>query len=149
MKTSEAGKIFIKEKEGLRLEAYRCSAGALTIGYGHTGSDIVPEMRITPEQAEVYFFKDLENKAERYVNRYVKVKLTQGQFDALVSFTFNLGAGNLLKSTLLKLLNAGDYAGAAEQFERWTKSGGKVTSGLVKRRREEKEMFLMPEKVLR
>lgn len=149
MKTSEAGKIFIKEKEGLRLEAYRCSAGVLTIGYGHTGGDVDPGMKITPEQAEVYFLKDLENKAERYVNRYVKVKLTQGQFDALVSFTFNLGAGNLLKSTLLKLLNTGDYAGAAEQFERWTKSGGKITPGLVKRRREEKEMFLMPEKVLR
>ncbi len=141
MKTSEDGKIFIKEKEGLRLEAYRCSAGVLTIGYGHTAG-VVSGMKIDLAQAEKFFLDDLEQKAESVVNRLVKVPLTQGQYDALVSFTFNLGAGNLMKSTLLRLLNAGDYAGAAGQFERWVKSGGKVTAGLVKRRKEEKEMFL-------
>lgn len=141
MKTSENGKRFIKEKEGLRLEAYRCSAGVLTIGYGHTAG-VVPGMKIDLMQAEKFFLEDLQEKAEAVVNRLVKVPLTQGQYDALVSFTFNLGAGNLMKSTLLKLLNAGDYGGAAGQFERWNKSGGKITAGLVKRRKEEKEMFL-------
>lgn len=141
MKTSEEGKRFIKEKEGLRLEAYRCSGGVLTIGYGHTAG-VIPGMKIDLAQAEKIFLNDLEQKAECVVNRLVKVPLTQGQYDALVSFVFNLGAGNLMKSTLLKLLNAGDYTGAAEQFERWNKSGGKVTPGLVKRRAEEKQMFL-------
>lgn len=141
MKTSEEGKRFIKEKEGLRLEAYRCSGGILTIGYGHTAG-VVPGMIINKIQAEKFFLEDLEQKAESIINRLVKVPLTQGQYDALVSFVFNLGAGNLMKSTLLKLLNAGDYAGAAGQFERWNKSGGKVTAGLVKRRAEEKQMFL-------
>lgn len=141
MKTSEEGKRFIKEKEGLRLEAYRCSGGILTIGYGHTAY-VVPGMIINKIQAEKFFLEDLEQKAEAIINRLVKVPLTQGQYDALVSFVFNLGAGNLMKSTLLKLLNAGDYTGAAEQFERWNKSGGKVTAGLVKRRAEEKQMFL-------
>ena len=141
MKTSEEGKKFIKEKEGLRLEAYRCSGGILTIGYGHTAG-VVPGMIINKIQAEKFFLEDLEQKAEAIINRLVKVQLTQGQYDALVSFVFNLGAGNLMKSTLLKLLNAGDYTGAAEQFERWNKSGGKVTAGLVKRRAEEKQMFL-------
>lgn len=141
MKTSEYGKRFIKEKEGLRLEAYRCSGGILTIGYGHTAG-VVPGMIINKIQAEKFFLEDLEQKAEAIINRLVKVPLTQGQYDALVSFVFNLGAGNLMKSTLLRLLNAGDYAGAAEQFERWNKSGGKVTAGLVKRRAEEKQMFL-------
>lgn len=141
MKTSEEGKRFIKEKEGLRLEAYRCSGGILTIGYGHTAG-VVPGMIINKIQAEKFFLEDLEQKAEAIINRLVKIPLTQGQYDALVSFVFNLGAGNLMKSTLLKLLNAGDYTGAAEQFERWNKSGGKVTAGLVKRRAEEKQMFL-------
>ena len=141
MKTSEEGKRFIKEKEGLRLEAYRCSGGILTIGYGHTAG-VVPGMTINKFQAEKFFLEDLEQTAECVVNRLVKVPLTQGQYDALVSFTFNLGAGNLMKSTLLKLLNARDYAGASEQFERWVKSGGKVTAGVVKRRMEEKKMFL-------
>ena len=142
MKTSEKGKRFIKEKEGLRLEAYRCCGGVLTIGYGHTAG-VVPGMKIDLMQAEKMFLEDLQEKAESVVNRLVKVPLTQGQYDALVSFTFNLGAGNLMKSTLLKLLNSGDYNGAAKQFKRWNKSGGKITAGLVKRREEEERMFIM------
>jgi lysozyme len=98
---------------------------------------------ITESQALELLANTLGNY-EKAVNDYVKVPLTQNEFDALVSFTYNLGAGNLLSSTLLKKLNAGDKAGAANQFDVWTKAGGKVLQGLVTRRAAEKALFLKP-----
>ncbi len=139
--TGEAGLSIIRDCEGLRTTSYRCPAGIPTIGYGHTGPEVKDGQTITKEEADRLLRDDVKN-AERAIKRLVKVQLTQGQFDALVSFTFNLGAGNLQTSTLLKKLNAGDYAGAAEQFLVWNKAAGKVLPGLVKRRERERQCFL-------
>lgn len=139
--TGEAGLSIIRDCEGLRTTSYRCPAGIPTIGYGHTGPEVKDGQTITKEEADRLLRDDVK-VAERAIKRLVKVQLTQGQFDALVSFTFNLGAGNLQSSTLLKKLNASDYAGAAEQFLVWNKAAGKVLPGLVKRRERERQCFL-------
>ncbi|ORM60874.1 lysozyme [Pantoea brenneri] len=140
MKVSNNGINLVKHFEGLELKAYRDSVGILTIGYGHTHAVKAGDV-ITGEQADAFLREDLQ-VAELTVNTNVKVKLTQGQFDALVSFVFNLGSGNFVKSTLIKKLNAGDYAGAADEFGRWVNAGGKKLPGLVKRRAAEREVFL-------
>lgn len=142
MKTGEKGLALIKHFEGLRLQAYRCSADVWTIGYGHTAG-VRPGDVITPEQADAFLREDVAD-AERVVGRFVRVPLTQCQFDALVSFTFNLGSGNLRTSTLLRLLNAGDYPRAAGQLLRWVNAGGKRLPGLVRRREAEKALFDTP-----
>lgn len=135
----------IKEHEGLRLVAYLDSVGVWTIGYGDTGTDVVKGLTITKEEAEERLRKRLV-EFEGYVNRAVKVKLTQNQFDALVSLVYNIGPTNFNDSTLLRKLNAGDYAGAADQFLVWNKGrvDGKlvVISGLVNRRNAERQLFL-------
>lgn len=131
----------IKKHEGLRLEAYLPTPNDVwTIGYGHTHTT-KQGMKITEAQAEKFLYLDIA-WAEEAVNTLVKVRLTQNQFDALVSFVFNVGAGAFSKSTLLRLLNAGDYEGAANQFLRWNKQKGKVLNGLTRRRQEEMELFL-------
>ena len=143
MKTSPKGIALIKSAEGLRLKAYPDpGTGGLpwTIGYGST-SGVTRNMVITEAQAEQMLAADLV-RFERIVERAVQVPLNQDQFDALVSFTYNVGEGNFTKSTLLRKLNAGDTAGAAEQFSRWVHAGGKVLSGLVKRRAAERALFL-------
>lgn len=143
MKTSPKGIALIKSAEGLRLKAYPDpGTGGLpwTIGYGST-SGVTRNMVITEGQAEQMLAEDLA-RFERIVERAVRVPVTQGQFDALVSFTYNVGEGNFTKSTLLRQLNAGDTAGAAEQFSRWVHAGGKVLPGLVKRRAAERALFL-------
>ncbi len=140
MGLSQAGLNHIKANEGLRTTAYRDPVGIWTIGYGHTGADVKPGQKITEAQAEALLRKDVA-WAENAVRKNVKVPLTQGQFDALTSFTFNCGAGALQKSTLLKKLNAGDYAGAQAEFGKWVHGGGKVLPGLVRRRAEEAQMF--------
>lgn len=140
MKVSNNGINLVKHFEGLELKAYRDSVGILTIGYGHTHAVKAGDV-ITGEQADAFLREDLQ-VAELNVNTNVKVKLTQGQFDALVSFVFNLGSGNFVKSTLIRKLNAGDYAGAADEFGRWVNAGGKKLPGLVKRRAAEREVFL-------
>lgn len=144
MRISDKGKIFIQNFEGLRLEAYQCSAGVWTIGYGHTFG-VQKGMKITKQQADDFFLKDVEN-FENMVKTLVRVPLCQGQFDALVSFAYNCGIGNLKSSTLLQLLNKGDYKGAAEQFLVWNKitKNGKLIpcEGLTNRRKAEREMFL-------
>ena len=139
MNISETGIELIKKFEGCVLKAYKCPAGVWTIGYGHTAG-VKKGQTITKTEAENYLKQDL-NKYELTVNNLVNVPLNQNQFDALVSFCYNLGAGNLKSSTLLKLLNKEDYIGAAEQFDRWVYAGGKKLSGLVKRRAAEKELF--------
>lgn len=131
----------IKEFEGLRLEAYLCPAGVWTIGYGHTGGDVWPGLVITKEWAEWLLEEDLK-RFEANVSGYVRVDLTQDQFDALVSFTYNVGAEAFKNSTLLKKLNAGEYEEAADQFLRWNKSKGKVLAGLTNRRKKERALFL-------
>ena len=140
MKTSNNGINLIKQFEGCILSAYKCPAGVWTIGYGHT-KDVKQGMKITTNQATNLLKEDLKTY-ENYVNKYVKVKLNQNQFDALVSFTFNCGGGALKSSTLLKKLNKGDYTGAANELLRWNKASGKVLAGLTRRRKAEKALFL-------
>jgi lysozyme len=143
MTISDAGIDLIKRFEGCRLTAYYCPARVLTIGYGHTGQDVKPGMTITQQQADALLRRDLQ-RFERAVSESVKYPLTQPMYDALVSFAFNCGTAALKTSTLLRLLNQGDVQGAAAQFDRWTKGGGKVLPGLVRRRSAEKAMFLTP-----
>lgn len=132
----------IKRFEGLRLTAYKCPAGVWTIGYGHT-SGVREGDRCTGEQAEAWLAADVL-ESERAVDYLVKVPLTDNQRGALVSLVFNVGGGNFTASTLLKKLNAGDYAGAAAEFRRWNKAGGKVLPGLTTRRQAEAALFLSP-----
>ena len=139
MHISQKGLDLIKSFEGLRLSAYKDVVGVVTIGYGTTAGVKMGDT-ITKERAEELLREDVK-RFEDQVLRLVKVPLTQGQLDALVSFTYNLGAANLGNSTLLRLLNAGDYKGAAAQFDRWTKAGGKELPGLVKRRAAERALF--------
>ena len=111
-----------------------------TIGYGHTGSDVVEGLTWTPEQCQVALAKDILWAAS-VVNKHVLVALDQHQFDALCDFTFNSGSGHFEGSTLLRLVNAGDFAGADLEFGKWVKSGGVVLSGLVRRRMAEANLF--------
>lgn len=140
MRTSQRGLSLIKSFEGLRLLAYRDAVGVWTIGYGATRG-VKAGMSVTKEQAERMLLNDVQ-RFEPEVERLVQVPLTGNQWDALVSFTYNLGAANLESSTLLRLLNRGDYSGAAGQFPRWNKAGGKVLPGLVRRREAERVLFL-------
>lgn len=128
--------------EGCRLAAYLDSVGVPTIGYGHTHG-VTMGMTCTQEQAEQWLQQDVQG-AVQAVNKLVTVSLTQQQFDALVDFTFNLGTGALQHSTLLRLLNSGNYQGAAGEFEKWDKAGGEVLPGLLKRRLAERDMFNTP-----
>ncbi|VAE69493.1 glycoside hydrolase family protein [Enterobacter hormaechei] len=145
MQTSEKGIALIKQFEGCKLTAYQDSVGIWTIGYGWTqpvdGKPIRAGMTIKQETAERLLKTGLVSY-ESDVSRLVKVGVTQGQFDALVSFTYNLGARSLSTSTLLRKLNAGDYTGAADEFLRWNKAGGKVLNGLTRRREAERALFL-------
>lgn len=140
MEISQAGLELIKEFEGFRSNAYRDSVGVATIGYGHTKGVRMGDV-ITRAQGEAFLLGDTQH-AQESVERLVTVPLTQNQYDALVSFTFNLGSGNLASSTLLKKLNDGDYQGAADEFPRWVHAGGKKLEGLVRRRNAERRLFL-------
>ena len=139
---SESGIEFTKRFEGLRREAYRDAGGVWTIGYGHTGVEVHEGLIWTPEQAEEALRMDIAGPVG-FVNRVVKQPLEQRQFDALVDFCFNCGAGNLERSELLRKVNAGDMRGAAAQFGLWVHdANGATLPGLVARRRAEVEMFL-------
>lgn len=140
MKTSETGIDLIKHYEGLQLQPYICPAGKATLGYGHTGPDVVFGITITEADADKLLREDL-HFAERGVETYARVPLTQGQFDALVSFTYNLGVGAMRDSTLLKKVNAKDFDGAAAEFGKWVHGGGRVLPGLIKRRAAEVALF--------
>jgi lysozyme len=141
MQISETGFELIRSHEGLRLNAYVCPGGKLTIGYGHTGPDVKPGLKISQDKADQLLRNDTK-RFEKSVNELVSVPMTQGMFDALVSFAYNLGAGSLKSSTLLKKLNDGDKDGAAEEFLKWNKAKGKVLDGLTARRENESEIFL-------
>ncbi|GLO14708.1 lysozyme [Pseudomonas putida] len=140
MRTSQRGLSLIKSFEGLRLQAYQDSVGVWTIGYGATRS-VKAGMKISKEQAERMLLNDVK-RFEPEVERLITSPLNQNQWDALMSFTYNLGAANLESSTLRRLLNAGSYPAAADQLPRWNKAGGKVLPGLVRRRAAERELFL-------
>ena len=140
MKISEKGLALIRKFEGLELEPYVCPGGKLTIGYGHTGPDVKALKKITKDYAEALLLVDVV-RFERAVNEFVDVPLWQGQFDALVSFAFNLGSNSLKGSTLLKKLNQGDEDGALGEFIRWNKAKGLVQRGLTERREAEQELF--------
>ena len=139
----EASEVLIeklKEFEGLRLKAYRDAAGVLTIGYGHTGTDVSMGDRITAYYAKELLMDDLgEHEA---AVRQLHVARTQGQFDALVSFAFNLGVGRLNRSTLIKVIRKGGSKTAIQrEFKRWVYAGGKRLAGLEKRRQWEATRF--------
>ena len=140
MKTSAEGLSLIKKFEGCELYAYQCSAGVWTIGYGHT-KDVEPGMQITKEDAEEILVEEL-HEYESYINDFVTAPLSQNQFDALVSWVYNLGPANLKSSTMLKVLNAGDYDEVPAQMKRWNKAGGKRLEGLIRRREAESLLFL-------
>lgn len=140
MDLSLAGLAHLKTFEGLRLQPYQDVAGKWTIGYGHLIKAGEYFDTITEAQA-AQLLNDDANTAEDAVNSLVKVPLTQSQFDALVSFVYNVGVGAFRRSTLLRLLNAGDYAGAAAQLPLWRNAGGRVVQGLVNRRAAEVAMF--------
>ncbi len=126
--------------EGCRLTAYQDQVGVWTIGYGHTGSDVKPGLTITQEQAQDLLAHDVLGAAA-CVNRMVTVPLNQNEFDALVDFVFNLGAGAFGKSTLLTDLNAGKLEAAAAQFDLWDRAGGAEVAGLLRRRQQETALF--------
>lgn len=142
MKISQRGINLIKNFEGLRLKAYKCPAGVWTIGYGHTGN-VRQGQVITKMQAELLLKKDLE-RFEKAVNEFALIKLTQNQFDSLVSFAFNVGIEAFCKSTLLKIINTGTFKlkEIEIQLMRWVKdSQGRILKGLVNRRKKEFELF--------
>ena len=139
MKISAEGLALIKEFEGCELEAYQDAVGVWTIGYGHI-KGVKEGMTITKQQAEEMLLEELV-EYENYVLEAVNHQLDQCMFDALVSWTYNLGPSNLNASTMLKVLNAGDYDGVPEQIKRWNKAGGKVLQGLVRRREAEALLF--------
>lgn len=147
MKMGSEGLDLVKSFEGLYLNAYKCPAGVWTIGYGHTGKvdgkAICAGMKITKAKATSLLQGDMKT-FEKAVKDLVKVKLNQHQFDALVSFAFNCGAGNLKSSTLLKMVNKGNFTAAGDEFLKWNKGGGKVLAGLTRRRKEERKLFLRP-----
>ncbi|MEL4885699.1 lysozyme [Pectobacterium betavasculorum] len=145
MQISSNGINLIKQFEGCELTAYQDAVGVWTIGYGWTqavdGKSIRRGMTIDSATAD-RLLKTGVVQYEQAVNQLVKVAISQNQFDALVSFAYNVGTRSLSTSTLLRKLNAGDISGAADEFLRWNKAGGKELAGLARRRVAEREMFL-------
>lgn len=143
MTPSEACFNLVKRFEGCRLTAYPDPATGgdpWTIGFGTTGPGIKPGTVITQDDAENYLRRDLVHVGEQ-IDKLLTVDVTQGQFDALVSLAYNIGVGNLAKSTLLRKLNAGDVLGAAMEFPKWRNAAGRVMPGLVTRRAAEQALF--------
>jgi lysozyme len=145
MTTDAAGRAFITGEEGEILHTYKCPAGVNTIGVGHTGVDAAPGRTITHELSQLLLTKDLA-RFEAAVARLVRVALTQNQFNALVSFTFNLGEGALAKSSLLQLVNAGshDRAAITQAFQLWRNVNGRPNAGILARRGREAALFFTP-----
>jgi lysozyme len=145
MKTSQQGLELIKHYEGLRLKPYRCPAGLWTIGYGHLigNGSVLPDSwnrTFSVAEANALLVTDVI-RFERGVTRYCPVKLSQGQFDALVSFSFNLGLGTLQRSSLRQKINRGDIEGAKEVLLKYNKAGGIISRGLTLRRVSESKLF--------
>ena len=140
MKTSSNGQQFIREHEGCKLTAYQDGGGVWTIGIGHT-KGVKAGQAITQAQADAFLVSDL-TPVEDCINENVTVTLNQNQFDALASFTFNVGESAFTASTLLKKLNAGNYSAAADQFTRWAYDNDEFVQGLYNRRVDERVLFL-------
>ena len=143
MKVSKEGIDLIKKFEGLRLDAYRCQAGILTIGYGHT-EGVFAGQKISKDEADFLLQEDLKTFEQglcKMLNAE-ELNVTQNQFDALISFAFNLGLSTLVGSTLWRLFTHGDIQGAANEFPKWIYAGGKPLEGLKRRRQAERELFL-------
>lgn len=146
MKISQNGLDLIKRFEGLKLQAYLCPANVWTIGYGSTywpdGRKVNQGDKLANEAEAEQLLRTTVAEYERGVNSAIKVHVTQNQFDALVSFAFNLGVAALENSTLVKKMNKIDLIPVANEFLRWTKAGGKELEGLRRRRSSERELFL-------
>ena len=140
MKTSEDGILFISKFEGIKLTAYQDSVGIWTIGAGHI-QGVKRGDTITLEEAYDLLHGDVMH-AEDAINKLVKVPLTQNEYDSLVSWVFNLGEGNLRKSTMLAYLNTMQYKLAADEMPKWSKAGGRELAGLLRRREAERKLFL-------
>lgn len=140
VKCNDAGLGLIMRFEGCKLQSYLCPASVWTIGYGHTGDDVKEGMVINQAGAERFLMSDLK-KFCKGVGEAVMVDLNENQFSALVCLVFNIGLYAFKNSTLLAMLNSENYLGAAAQFDRWNKAGGKVLEGLCKRREAERMLF--------
>lgn len=141
MKISEKGIEFIIKEEGEVLTAYICPAGVWTIGVGHTGSDVKPNMVITKEKSRELLKSDL-SRFEKAVNTYITEELKQCEFDALTSFSFNIGVGNFSKSTLVRKINGkAPIAEIEKEFRKWVYAGGKILPGLKARREREIKLY--------
>ena len=143
---SEEGLELIKKHEAFRSCPYLCPAGKPTIGYGNTfyrdGTKVTMNDKCITEEEATELLKDISKKFESFINRKVKKTILQNQFDALVSFVYNVGTGNFENSTLLKKININpNDPDISYQFSRWNKAGGKVLKGLTKRRKEEAELY--------
>ena len=146
MNVSREGIELVKKYEGFRSKPYLDAVAVATIGYGTTvypsGKKVtMRDPAVTEAEATFLLTTMIEKQYGKAVNDLVVPEIGQHMFDALVSFTYNLGVGNLKSSTLLKKVNALDFGGAAEEFKKWNKAGGKVLSGLTKRRADEEAMF--------
>jgi lysozyme len=148
MQLSKRGMAFITEREGLRLKAYKDGGGVWTIGYGHTGPEVVEGLVISIAKAEALFLQDTQKFVDDVNKALGDTPVTQGQFDALVSFTYNVGKANLGRSSVLKLTKAGKRAEAADAFRAWNKVRNATTKllevdkGIVKRREAERSLYL-------
>jgi lysozyme len=140
MTYSQTGFEMTKSFEGLCLTAYQDSGGVWTIGYGHTGPDVIAGRTVTYAEADAFLTQDLADSVS-CVNWAVAQTINQNQFDALVDFTFNAGRGAFLKSTLLRMVNLLDFSAASAQFPLWVHAGGDVVPGLVRRRAAEQMLF--------
>jgi len=140
MQYSKNGLSLTESFESCKLTAYQDIRGIWTIGWGHTGPDVFEGLTITPVQADALLLRDVQSAVNR-VNALVMVSITQSEFDALVDFAFNCGCTAFAGSTMLKLLNHGDYSGAASQFDLWDHASGVVVAGLLRRREAETQEF--------
>ncbi len=141
MKTGPMGIALIREFEGFSSTPYYCQANKLTIGYGHVIKKGEQFTRITESEAILLLQQDLQT-AENHVKRFIKYPLTQNQFDALVSFTFNLGGGTLQRSTVRIALNEGDVLKAMRYLKKYVFAGGRRSAGLLRRRLAEIDLFM-------
>ena len=140
MNYSKDGMKLTEGFEQCRLVSYHDIKGVLTIGWGHTGFDVYEGQTITQAEADALLLKDV-SFSEYTVNHYVTIQLTQDEFDAITDLVFNIGCGAFRSSTLLRLLNQGDFVNAALEFDKWDKAGGQVVAGLLRRRQAETALF--------
>ena len=149
MRTNKAGTTLIKKWEGLRLRSYKCSSNVYTIGYGHTGKDVQPNLEVTVEQAEKLLEKDISEREQQLNtildNHNINLNNDDNMYSALLSLLFNIGYGNLNKSPLLSTLKNNNFVGDKQEIEKlWlnhNKSAGKELKGLTNRRKEEIILF--------